>query len=182
MKNPPLSCSYLLSSTWAQMGSGPRSLECQFWSKDLPTHSRLLMWHKAQLKTQKFQLLLPSKQFYVWLPIHSQTSLQSCAELTKGNRKLIVFQLYFFYCEDHEENLFAVKERFNTMLPDFFYWIYTGLAIPTVHSLCVQVLPWCLFASETELNCPQNSKSRSLFPPGWPKSYCFYISFNRLFW
>lgn len=97
MKNPPLSYSYLLSyAPWAQMGSGPCSLEYQFWSKDLPTHSRPLMWHKAQLKTQKFQLLLPSKQFYMWLPIHSQTSLQSWAELTKGNWKLIVFQFYFF--------------------------------------------------------------------------------------
>lgn len=52
------------------------------------------------------------------------------------------------------------------MLPDFFYLIHALLAVPTVHSLCVQVLPRCLFASEGELSCPPKEEEKKKKSPG----------------
>lgn len=110
----------------------------------MSTDSGPSMWHKAQLKTwrktQKSQLLLPRKQFYTRLAIRLEISLQSWAEITKGDWKLIAFSLYFFECKDYEGNLFSVKEKFNIALPDFLDLIHTLSAVPKVHSLCVQVL------------------------------------------
>ena len=47
--------------------------------------------------------------------------VQSWAEISKGDWKLIAFQLYFFECKDYEDNHFSVKEKFNIALPDFPY-------------------------------------------------------------
>lgn len=87
---------YLLGGTWAPLGWGPCSLNAKFWCKDVPADGRALRWPEAQhetwRETQTFQPLLPRKQLYVGLPIHS--------EITKGHGELIAFQLHFLQYRD----------------------------------------------------------------------------------